>query len=376
MRVFHIVSSGDAQSIPLELALRLPLPETDIRIAVFSGESAFQKTSQDARILHINARSSGDLSAVARLKHALFEYDPDVIHVHHAASSFWGVWAGRMARRKGGGPRRLILKTEHNDRHHQGIKNDLINLATYALLDGVVCNSDATRKSLKPLERRLIKNRAWTIYNGVDGARVQQASSSDASVRKTYDLLEENFCIGTVGRFVEQKNYTALIKATAEARTLGAENLTLVLIGAGPLGNTLRQQVERLGLADQVIFTGAKSRDQVYELLGAMDAFVMPSLWEGFCNAAVEAMAAGLPIAASDIPVLHEVLGEGPHYFDPRSVPDMAKALLELSRMSAEDRQQAGRRNQSKALKYEITKAADNYMALYRALLAGENPNP
>ncbi len=385
MRVFHIVSSGDAQSIPLELALKLPLPESDLRVAVFSGDTSFGRTDDEPRVINLNASSANDWSAARRLRQAINDYDPDIIHVHHAASSFWGSWAGRMGRRNSPDKsRRIILKTEHNDRHHQGLKNDLVNLATYPLLDGVICNSDATRASLKPIECRLIKNRAWTIYNGVDVSKVQVASAKGQSDRVALGLPEGKFCLGAVGRFVEQKNYSVLLKAMTLAVAKGAEDLNLILIGAGPLETVLRSEADVLGLSDRVIFTGAKSRDEVYRYLGAMDGFVMPSLWEGFCNAAVEAMAAGLPLIASDLPVLREVLGDGesehghdaPLYFDATSPDAIAKAIGRIYGLGIEQRTHAGARNQTRAARYDIGIAADNYMKLYKSLMRGECPAP
>lgn len=124
------------------------------------------------------------------------------------------------------------------------------------------------------------------------------ASVDRASVRRELGFTADDFVIGHVGRFAPVKNHDFLLRIHAEALRLRPET-RLLLIGQGPLEEVIRATAMRLGTADRIRFAGARS-DVARLMLGAMDAFVMPSLFEGLGLAAVEAQAAGLPVILSD----------------------------------------------------------------------------
>ena len=93
------------------------------------------------------------------------------------------------------------------------------------------------------------------------------------------------------------KNHTFLLDVFQKVHERD-ENAVLLLVGVGPLQQEMAQKAVDLGVAEQVIMTG--NRDDVPELLGAMDVFAFPSLWEGLPMTVVEAQAAGLPCVLSD----------------------------------------------------------------------------
>ena len=124
-----------------------------------------------------------------------------------------------------------------------------------------------------------------------------------------HGVPDEGLMLLNVGRLTGQKNHDVLVRALAR---LPASRL--VVAGAGPREGELRALAGALGVADRLHLLGDVSREAVADLYGAADLFVFPSVWETFGLAAVEAALAGLPIVASDLPVLREVLaaGEGP----------------------------------------------------------------
>jgi len=109
--------------------------------------------------------------------------------------------------------------------------------------------------------------------------------------------LEGRYVIGNVGRFYDVKNHTFLLDVFEKIHEREPEAM-LLLVGVGPLQQQMAQKAVQLGVAEQVIMTG--NRDDVPELLGAMDVFAFPSLWEGLPMTVVEAQAAGLPCVLSD----------------------------------------------------------------------------
>lgn len=109
--------------------------------------------------------------------------------------------------------------------------------------------------------------------------------------------IENNLVIGNVGRICEPKNHPFLLEVFAEVKKIN-EKAVLVLVGDGPDRNDVEQRVNELGLKDSVKMLGM--RQDVPEILQAFDCFLMPSKWEGFPVALLEAEAAGLPAYVSD----------------------------------------------------------------------------
>ncbi len=134
------------------------------------------------------------------------------------------------------------------------------------------------------------------IYNGINSIEFQY----DEEVRKVYRKelgLENKFVIGHVGRFNTQKNHTFLIDIFREIQTMDKQTV-LLLLGEGELEGNIREKVSNLNLSETVKFLGV--RHDVNKVMQAMDAFVLPSNYEGLPVVGVEAQAAGLPMFCSD----------------------------------------------------------------------------
>ncbi len=121
---------------------------------------------------------------------------------------------------------------------------------------------------------------------------------SRAAMRAEFGIPEDAFVIGHVGRFTEVKNHVFLLAIAAEVLTHDAR-ARFLMIGDGELRASMQERAARLGIADQVIFAGLRS-DVPLVMLGAMDVFLLPSLYEGLPLVLMEAQAAGLPCIFSD----------------------------------------------------------------------------
>lgn len=157
------------------------------------------------------------------------------------------------------------------------------------------------------------KNRARVIQerNAVDTAQYRYDAATAKAVRAEYHVPDGCFVLGHVGRFFPQKNHMQLVdifNAVHDARP----NSRLWMVGGGELDDALKNQVKakvhELGLDDAVTFTGV--RTDVNRLMRGMDAFVLPSLFEGFPMTMIEAQSAGLPCTISDrVPPQCDVTG-------------------------------------------------------------------
>jgi glycosyltransferase involved in cell wall biosynthesis/SAM-dependent methyltransferase len=147
---------------------------------------------------------------------------------------------------------------------------------------------------------------------------------------------------GFVGRLAEQKGIDHLLTALA----LRPDGPSLVLVGDGPWRPALEARAAQDDLRGRVFFTGA--REDVPALLPAFDLLVLPSRWEGFGLAAVEGMAAGLPVVAADVDGLREVVAQGVtgRLVPPGDPVALAAALDAITASPAQARQmgEAGRR--------------------------------
>lgn len=145
------------------------------------------------------------------------------------------------------------------------------------------------------------KTKLTKIYNGISSLEIKNSSKE---VRAYWGLPEKAPLLLNVGRLARQKNQVILCEAL-----LHLPDAHLLLVGEGELKTALQQKVVELQLDKRVHFLGELKSQDVLALLCASDVFVFPSLYEAMPMAVIEAMSAGLPIVASDIPAMREVLG-------------------------------------------------------------------
>lgn len=169
------------------------------------------------------------------------------------------------------------------------IKSLLPLLAT----DCVACSYDAA-KSLFPL-KLVVSNRVKIFNNAIDAKKYVFNQEERVLARREFRVCDD-FLIGHIGRLSIQKNHSFLLDIFNEVNKIYT-NSKLILIGKGELEDKIREKVDLLGLNNKVIFTG--ERDDIPELLSAMDVFVFPSLYEGLPIAPIEAQANGLVVLAA-----------------------------------------------------------------------------
>ena len=133
------------------------------------------------------------------------------------------------------------------------------------------------------------------INNAIDLKKYAFNPRKREALRKELGITDE-FVIGHVGRFMFQKNHEFLIDVFAKALKM-QPNMVLLLIGDGPLKQSIEDKVRKLGIEENVKFLGL--RNDVQDLYNAMDLFVLPSYYEGLPVVGVEAQANGLPMLVS-----------------------------------------------------------------------------
>jgi glycosyltransferase involved in cell wall biosynthesis len=151
----------------------------------------------------------------------------------------------------------------------------------------------------------LPRDRIRVIYNGVDTDAFRPARPAErAEVRRALGIAEEAVVFMAVSSLKPLKRLDLLLRAAAP--TLRRGNATLVIVGGGPERDRLASLAEELGIAGRVVFTGM--RDDVDAVLRAADALVLSSRTEAFPNVVLEAMATGLPVIATDVGSVREMV--------------------------------------------------------------------
>ena len=168
------------------------------------------------------------------------------------------------------------------------------------------------------------------IYNAIDERfRIQPAEDATARVRERYQLADP--FVLYVGNVKPHKNVERLIEAFALVLRRWPGTLTLLIIGEAISSfPTLRRAVHRHQLHGRVRFLGFVPEDTLSVLYRLAGVFVFPSLYEGFGLPALEAMACGTPVVASNVSSLPEVLDEAALLVDPHSAPEIADAIVRV----------------------------------------------
>jgi glycosyltransferase involved in cell wall biosynthesis len=232
---------------------------------------------------------------------------PHILHSHRYKEHILGAFAGKLSHNP------LMIQTYHGLEENlpgwAGLKINLykgLNVAVgKAMADGIVGVSSEITNILK---RRYPSADVRCIRNGIDFARIVPTVERLA-MRAQLGIGPDTFVVGTVGRLMPIKGFEQLIEAFARLRRQdGMQESKLVIVGDGPLRAVLGQCAETQEVSRSVMFLGM--RTDVYNLMNAFDVFALSSLHEGVPMVLLEAMALGVPIVASHVGGIPEILGD------------------------------------------------------------------
>ncbi|MBI5181706.1 MAG: glycosyltransferase [Nitrospirae bacterium] len=209
----------------------------------------------------------------------------------------------------------------------------LSRLLKLPLFDSIIAVSRSTKDDLiryTPVQGEKIT----VIYEGVDSAFFNKPAIVDKSEVELRYGLPKDF-IFTLSGPDYRKNNLRLIEAFAIIINKYKKNIHLVIGGDfsrdhGKEKEGLRSLAKKLAVGDKLVFIGAMAEADILVIYNLSKLFVSPSLYEGFGLPVLEAMAVGIPVAASNASATPEVLGDAGLYFDPYDVKDMAEKIVKL----------------------------------------------
>jgi glycosyltransferase involved in cell wall biosynthesis len=244
--------------------------------------------------------------------------------------------------------------------HHRRKKKWLHPLETwmYSRYTAIACASEGIAASLKAWVPG-VGEKLTVIPNGIDLEAFERASPVP---RTSLGINNGNCVLLYVARLEPQKDHANLLRALSQI-----PDADLLLAGDGSLRAQLEAQAETLGVARRVHFLGR--RKDVAELLKMADIYVHAPVFEGFGIAAAEALSAGKPVVASNVPGLAQVVGDAGILVPPGDPATLAREVCSLMN-SPERRSQFARAAVVRGRQFSIEKTVAAYIDLYRSVLS------
>lgn len=313
MRVLHIISRLGAGGA--EQQLRLLLRHMPVRCDVIAlsgpGATAHGIRADGIPVTHLPLGGGRErqLTTVPRLVRIIRSGGYDLVHTHLYRACVLGRIAARLA------GVRAVIATEHSlgERRIDGRPLNAALRARYLAAErlgsATVAVSAAVADRLR--DWGVPNRRIHLVPNGIDARHFRFEPTARAAARARLGIPERAFVVGGVGRLVADKRFDTAVRAVAEV-----PDARLLLVGEGPERPALEDLSARLGVADRVRLLGerdgavAPADDRpagLPALLAAMDVLVSPSAEEAFGLAALEGLAAGLPVLHTVCPALDEL---------------------------------------------------------------------
>lgn len=247
------------------------------------------------RVIALNKKGKFDFSVISKLIRVIKENNIKIIHTHLWGANFWGRIAAKLTKIP------VIIATEHNV--------DIWKPQVYFMLDRWLARKTDKIIVVSNKVKEFYAHKGiptWkleVIYNGIQAIHPQPVAYNP-QIREEFGIKDNEIVLAIIGRLVPQKGHRYLFEAISSLN--GQYRLKVLVVGDGPLMANLKSQVAGLKLQERIIFTGL--RKDVLKILEEVDILVMPSLREGLPITALEAMAAGVPIIATKVGGLPELI--------------------------------------------------------------------
>jgi len=184
--------------------------------------------------------------------------------------------------------------------------------------------SNAVRNNIRQSIIKFPKEKVITLYNSIDLEETKSNFLNKHDARDKLGIPQDTFLFGILGRLAPAKDHHTLINAFKIAKTK-CSNIKLLIIGDGELKDSIKLQINKLDLNQDIIMTGFL--DNALSVLKSLDAFVLSSIQEAFGRVLIEAMTAKLPIIATKANGIPEVLGNTGQLVEKQNPNELANAM-------------------------------------------------
>lgn len=363
----NLTVKGGAERAAAGLACHLPREHFDVWLCATREVEApvAQELSQaGVRHLSLGRRTKFDIHHFRKLVGLMRAQGFDVVHAHMFGSNFWGTVLGRACRVP------VIVAHEHNwsysgDRVHVWVDREVIARAASTF----IAVSEATRSRMVS-EEHIPREKIVVLPN----AYIPQSVPHGGDIRAELGLEQGSRIVTTVAVMRAEKALDVLISAHAQL-LLRCPAAHLVMVGDGQYQEALERQVADLGIRANVHFLGF--RRDVDSILRQTDVCAMSSDWEGMPLFALEAMAAGVPMVATSVGGLPEVVrdGETGILVAPRDPAALAQAITDIL-IDGDLAVRLASASVARSEEFCIDRVVPRFIALYQDLLARVGQDP
>jgi L-malate glycosyltransferase len=371
LRVCHVMSAdlwaGAEVQVATVASYLVDAPDVDLTAVLLNdGPLAAELRGLGVPVTVIDERRNNALEILAALTRYFRARPVDVVHTHRGKDTVLGALAARLAGVRG------LVRTVHG--HREPMRGwDRVKFGLYEALDTWTLRCFADR--VVAVSRRLARSlddggyapgTVVPIPNGVDVERIR-SSRPRAEVRRALGIDPMAGVIGIVGRLTPVKGHDLFLRAASQILD-EAPRTRFLIVGDGPLRTELERTARELGVAEACVFAGA--RRDVYDLVGAMDVFVLSSLHEGAPMALLEAMALGTPVVATAVGGVPEILTQGTTglLVEGQDANGLAAACRELVRNREWARSMAERARRLAADKFSHRRCGAALVGTYHAV--------
>lgn len=370
MKILHLISSSGllgAERVLLELAEHSKRSGLKVTIGVFNNSqnpnfdlAKYAKGKDfDIQIFPCNGRF--DKKTIRMIKDHMDQAGIQILHSHNYKSNFY-------ARRALSNNNIRWIVTNHGRRF--GPKLMLYNLLDGLMVrraDRVIAVSKEIAKRMK--RARIDSKKICLIENGVNLERFQKKIASE-SIKESLGIKKDVPVVATVGALTEEKGHLYLLRAIPKVVQRFPEAIFL-FIGDGRERPNLEKTTSSLGIKNSVIFAGM--RNDVPGLLSILDVFVLPSLNEGLPMALLEAQAARIPVVATRVGAMPDVVEDrvtgilvSPK--DPQAIAEAIIMILSDKKFASDIAHKGFERVRDH---FSSEKMGDKYIAIYKELIEG-----
>ncbi len=372
MKILHVYTGGGeiygAERVIYNLACEQIKSSMSPEVVYFkrSGRNSFLGLLNDSQIpVHVvDSRSRLDTSAFMTLRGICLHSSPRILHSHGYKGDIFLAILKRTLR----GP--AIISTKHGSTEATSRASLYEHLGdlSFRYFDKVVAVSEYTKKKL--IELHVPDGKIEIIHNGIDVSSFTRAGKG--SLRQALGLEEGSKVVGFIGRLGPEKGIPYLLEA-ADTICRSTRGVYFILIGEGILKEETEGFIASRGLNDRIIMLGWR-RDAT-GLLPDMDMLLLPSLTEGTPMIILEAMAAGVPVIASDVGGIGEIIEDSRTGLlikprDSGAIVESVKALMDDTGLAERISRNAASEVESR---FSARRMSEKYKQTYLSLMKGTN---
>ena len=309
------------------------------------------------RIRFPKVRFVGGILLRVKVLLVLKKFNPDVIHAQNIGNGIFGFWAKKFLRRP------YVVWGQGSDVYVAWQFKKQISKLVLPSADAVIALTEDMRGEMQKLCNREI----FVIPNGIDLERFENLSRAKA--RSELQIKETEKIILFVGTLRAVKGVKYLIQAMS-IMGQNSINARLILVGNGEERQSLQGLTKELDLEEDVTFVGKVPNEEIPQYMIASDVFVLPSLSESFGIVNLEAMACGLPIVATKVGGLPEIIEEGKNGFlvEPKNLEQIAEKVR-LLLGDDELRRRISENNKTRVKEYSWESVVDRLEWVYKCCL-------